>query len=200
MPLNHAASAQNQQIQPDSLEDLHRRGFSYADIAKKLSLPESTVAWRVRRYRAVVGLANRHRAIYDWGAVAAFQLAGHSRLECMERFGMSEATWFFAMKKGKVLNASSPLVMLARILRRKRKDDRRTLRNLILRTGAIPYVCYRCHTGPEWNGLPLTLNLDHKNGVNNDHSPENLRFVCPNCDSQQDTYGGKNRTRVKPVR
>jgi hypothetical protein len=50
----------------------------------------------------------------------------------------------------------------------------------------------------EWNGRPLSLILDHKNGVNSDNSPENLRFLCPNCDSQQtETRGGANIGRVR---
>ncbi len=56
----------------------------------------------------------------------------------------------------------------------------------------IPYHCAICqHTG-EWNGAPLRLRLDHINGINNDHRKENLRFLCPNCDSQTDTFCGRN--------
>lgn len=42
---------------------------------------------------------------------------------------------------------------------------------------------------------PLTLTLDHANGNRMDNRLENLRFVCPNCDRQQDTYGSKNKIR-----
>ena len=34
--------------------------------------------------------------------------------------------------------------------------------------------------------------LDHINGINNDHRLENLRMLCPNCNSQQDTFAGRN--------
>jgi 5-methylcytosine-specific restriction endonuclease McrA len=40
----------------------------------------------------------------------------------------------------------------------------------------------------EWCGRPIVLVLDHINGVNNDNRLENLRFLCPNCNSQQDTF------------
>ena len=49
---------------------------------------------------------------------------------------------------------------------------------------------------PVWNGKNLTLILDHRNGVNVDNRPENLRFLCPNCDSQLPTKGGGNKGRV----
>lgn len=47
-----------------------------------------------------------------------------------------------------------------------------------------------------WNGKVLQLILDHVNGNSNDSHPENLRFVCPNCDSQLPTRGGANKNRI----
>lgn len=45
---------------------------------------------------------------------------------------------------------------------------------------------------PLWKGKTLSLHLDHINGVRNDNRIENLRFLCPNCHSQTDTYGSRN--------
>ena len=56
----------------------------------------------------------------------------------------------------------------------------------------------RIHTKPlEWNGQPLPLILDHVDGVNSDNRPEQLQFLCPNCDSQLRTRGGANKGKVK---
>lgn len=49
----------------------------------------------------------------------------------------------------------------------------------------------------EWNGKELPLVLDHANGCNTDNRPENLRLLCPNCDSQLSTRGGANKGRVE---
>jgi hypothetical protein len=49
----------------------------------------------------------------------------------------------------------------------------------------------------EWNSEKLPLILDHESGNNRDNRPENLRYLCPNCDSQLDTRGGSNRGRVQ---
>ena len=55
-----------------------------------------------------------------------------------------------------------------------------------------PYACAGCGIA-EWCGKPLALHLDHVNGVHNDNRHENLRFLCPNCHSQTDTYCNRVR-------
>lgn len=56
----------------------------------------------------------------------------------------------------------------------------------------IPYKCDFCGIS-EWQNQPLTLQLDHKNGKNNDNRLENLHWLCPNCHSQTDTFCGKQQ-------
>ncbi len=48
-----------------------------------------------------------------------------------------------------------------------------------------------------WNDKEIKLILDHKNGVSGDNRPTNLRFLCPNCNSQQPTHGGCNKGKVE---
>ena len=71
--------------------------------------------------------------------------------------------------------------------------DRRCLRKRVLRDKVIPYVCACCGNTGKWNNNPLNLQVDHINGIPNDNRLENLRWLCPNCHSQTDTYGGKNK-------
>ena len=70
---------------------------------------------------------------------------------------------------------------------------RHSLKRRILDDEKIPYVCSCCGIGPEWQGKPMPLILDHINGINNDNRLDNLRFVCSNCDTQLDTYKAKNK-------
>lgn len=65
------------------------------------------------------------------------------------------------------------------------------LKQRLVKEGKMEYKCQKCGIS-EWLGNPLTLQLDHINGINNDHRLTNLRFLCPNCHSQTDTYAGKN--------
>lgn len=66
------------------------------------------------------------------------------------------------------------------------------IRERILKYGLLPYECEFCGNLGEWLGQELRLQVDHKNGDHNDNRLENLRFLCPNCHAQTDTFGGKN--------
>lgn len=68
-----------------------------------------------------------------------------------------------------------------------------TLRRLYLKGNYTPYICSICGQVPFWNGKELSLTLDHIDGDNTNDVLENLRWVCPNCDRQLDTFGSKNR-------
>lgn len=66
------------------------------------------------------------------------------------------------------------------------------LKARLVKDGLLDKRCSICGL-VEWLGKPLSLVLDHVNGVNNDHRLANLRFLCPNCNSQQDTFAGRNK-------
>jgi hypothetical protein len=69
------------------------------------------------------------------------------------------------------------------------KNPRPMIRNFLIKRDG--YKC-RCCGIDSWNGKDITLWTDHIDGnaTNNHHS--NFRLVCPNCDSQSDTFGAKN--------
>jgi hypothetical protein len=66
------------------------------------------------------------------------------------------------------------------------------LNKRILKEKILKNECSVCEIN-EWNSKPISLHLDHINGISTDHRLENLRFICPNCHSQTDTYCGKNK-------
>lgn len=75
--------------------------------------------------------------------------------------------------------------------------NRSFLKQRLYKDGIMKPQCAVCGLGNCWNGLPLVLVLDHVNGVNNDNRVENLRMLCPNCNSQQLTFAGRNRERAE---
>jgi 5-methylcytosine-specific restriction endonuclease McrA len=66
------------------------------------------------------------------------------------------------------------------------------LKARLVKDGLLEKRCSICGL-TDWLGKPISLVMDHINGVNNDHRLENLRFLCPNCNSQQDTFAGRNK-------
>lgn len=70
-----------------------------------------------------------------------------------------------------------------------------TVKNYFKKGNYVEYKCSICGLKPFWNGKELVLTLDHINGIHTDSRIENLRWVCPNCDRQLDTFGGRNHHR-----
>ena len=77
-----------------------------------------------------------------------------------------------------------------------KKDNyfsQKSLKAKVIKFKLIEYICGECGNDGFWNKKELILHLDHINGINNDNRIENLRFLCPNCHSQTNTYSGKNK-------
>ena len=82
-------------------------------------------------------------------------------------------------------------VVFEDVLKENSTYDRSALRRLVIKHKLIPYTCKVCGNEGWWQNKPLTLILDHINGVNNDHRLENLRFLCGSCNSQTPTFCGR---------
>lgn len=73
--------------------------------------------------------------------------------------------------------------------------SRTSLKRRLVKEGLLEYKC-KCGNIGIWEGNKLSLQLEHKNGINNDNRLENLEFLCPNCHSQSETFAGKNNNNL----
>lgn len=89
--------------------------------------------------------------------------------------------------KGKTPNTKlAPEQILVKL----ENGSKRRKKNLLLRAmleSGVDYKCADCYNDGEWNSSPLTLEIDHIDGDWLNNTVENLRFLCPNCHSQQST-------------
>lgn len=75
--------------------------------------------------------------------------------------------------------------------------SKNTLKNRIFKENLIEYKCSLCGLRDFWNGNKIQLQIDHINGKNDDNRMENLRYLCPNCHSQTETYCMGNKKKVE---
>jgi hypothetical protein len=71
------------------------------------------------------------------------------------------------------------------------------VKRFLLHHNILQNKCDICGMNSEWQGKPLTLQLDHINGDSHDHSLGNLRILCPNCHSQTPTFCRKKHSPPK---
>ena len=155
----------------------------------------------------------------QWGALGRFTREDLSTVvavslsysDCLRRLGLPTTGGTFNIFKRRLVQESvntshfkrfgmvpgSPNVPLTieefRVfLVQESKMTQSRLRRYFRRFSLRPYVCRLCYQMPVWRDQPLALELDHINGVNNDCRLENLRWLCPNCHSQTETFGRRN--------
>jgi Zn finger protein HypA/HybF involved in hydrogenase expression len=115
-----------------------------------------------------------------------------------EKLDSSHIVRGWASNKGKVFERQRVSLQQAldRCFIKDSKSKRAFIIKLIKRYSLLDNVCHECSIKDIWNNKKLSLQLDHINGDGNDNRLENLRFLCPNCHSQTDTFAGK-KLRVK---
>lgn len=129
-------------------------------------------------------------AVVDLKNIGGNYLTIKNRLD-FEQIDYSHISLGIGATKGKKFNPRES-VSSDKLFIENSTYGRSTIRRRILKSNLLPYKCAICSMESEWNSQPITLVLDHINGIRDDHRLENLRFLCPNCNSQQSTFAGRN--------
>lgn len=93
----------------------------------------------------------------------------------------SGQSWGKGLKSNKRKHYSEILIMLKEGSYREKSH----LLNRALIESGVEYSCVLCGISNEWNGSKITLEVDHIDGNWLNNLISNLRFLCPNCHSQQ---------------
>lgn len=133
------------------------------------------------------------RKTVDWPAVQRYYDAGHTYQECRATFGFAAKSWTLAVRRGALVPRARAWPIETLLARAK---CRSSLKRRLLAAGILKNRCDQCGID-EWRGRPISIQLDHRNGIRNDHRLENLRMLCPNCHSQTETFGTRNLKRSK---
>lgn len=97
--------------------------------------------------------------------------------------------------KGKKLGPHKTFAEWSKIylIKDKKYSSNTHIKERLLKENILQNQCSLCGMKDVWNGLPIIHILDHINGDSSDNRIENLRMVCPNCNSQLDTFAGRNK-------
>ena len=177
-----------------SIQRYYDEGHCPRECREYFGLTYGAWAMASRRSRLRIGAkAADGRRRHDWRLVQSYYDSGHSFYECMRVFKFSRGAWHKAVRRGEI--TPRPLAhTIEKILLVGR--SRRNIKVRLLSAGLLENRCQDCGLS-EWLGKPLTVQIDHINGIRNDHRLENLRMLCPNCHSQTETYGRRNGKRAR---
>ncbi len=169
--------------------DLLAKGVRLSDIARELGVSKATISYHARKLGLPpVGAFARR---YDWEAVQRYYDEGHDLAACIARFGFCRASWSQAVERGDIVSRPRALP-IERFLVNGSNASRQNVKRRLIAAGLKGEACEVCGLS-RWRDQPLSLELHHRNGVRDDNRLENLQILCPNCHSQTQSWGGRNR-------
>lgn len=192
----------------EQLKSLVEQGYSTRKIAKKIGKSQTTVRYWLKKINKKTKTTQTRLVIPDYEIKEAINNSDSvaETLRTLKK-AIVGANYKWLYREAKRMNVSLSHFKGKAHGRSKQKQEA-SLNDIFVKNsthritssrkrklfneGLLVDKCQICNLKPLWNGKPLTLRLDHINGNTYDHRVENLRLVCPNCDSQLPTYCGRN--------
>jgi HNH endonuclease len=179
-----------------AVQRFYDSGNGFVECQKRFRFSHTAWIKAIKRGRLIVAptpFPDRRRKV-DWAAVQWYYNAGHTYRECVREFGFAAASWTKAVNRGE-LRARARRRPLEIVLA---TGDRSSVKRHLLEAGILENRCGWCGIS-EWRGQPISIQIDHINGVRDDNRVENLRMLCPNCHSQTDTFAARNLRKIVSI-
>ena len=196
-------------MQRELLQNLVNENKSVTDISKELNISKTAIYYWLRKYEIkITWLSNKSRSTWTKEQMINAISSSFTFSDVLRKIGLSikggnnstvkkfvydnkiDISHFLGKSHGstKARNKKE----LKDVMVENSSYSRKNLKRQIIKNGILRNECYECGQNPEWKGKTLIMVLDHINGIPNDNRLENLRMLCPNCNSQQDTFSGRN--------
>jgi transposase-like protein len=197
-------------MKKEILENLIKEKKTIRDIAKDLNTCDGSVRYWLKRYglKTIFSGGLRGDALRTWTKdqmIDAIKTSVNIS-DVLRKIGLkirpgnySTFKKFVALNKidishlkgknsSRCSGGGKKVTPLKEILKENSFYSRYHLKSRLLKDGLLKNECSICKSSAEWNGKSIVMILDHINGNNVDNRLENLRMLCPNCNSQQSTF------------
>lgn len=195
-------------IDKDELHKAIIAGLTVKEIALKLNITQYLVKKSLKFYGFKT---SPHLKNWDIGRLIKLSHSCNSKREILDRMGKRDSSANY-ITLDKIADSNNINLPNNFIIQNGTKlnsylsneeffvenSDRKgpNIKKRLLKMG-VKEECAICKIGTMWNDIPLNHHIDHINGVHTDNRLENLRLLCPNCHSQQETTHRNKISRKK---